>query len=519
MEGHMSSSVFSAWGTSHGLAKARPATPPPSSSLDLAPRMENSPASTGLVGYTSAASSVRLESSQDAMETTKPVLGSHTAARRTGSNPASARRQLSAFSSSMRTGSVSITEGNQHLALGRGSPAGSEALELRITSQLKQAQQQANTIRDAALAQVNSKLATMDQHQRRIDRSVAEIGGTCRGLSDELQQLIRKVNQLDSRMLEQKRHLEEDFRTKIADLEQTHWEHSSALRLSQGQGEDHKKTVEKKVNQLQLLVEDRFSNTNQDRHEEINDLTRRLADLEMHVSHQTAALELASSHRSLAKAANEDEGAPIGGNSDAFNRLTQRVEHLMQDSQDVHTQLSMTEERVNSLRTRLDTHDGNHRKLTDRVEGFDWNTRLKDTNNRVDDAQQKQLAQLEHLERLAARLESHENTVKEHAEKFANFDVIQEQNINIQGDGGDFEDSDMLASRLFDIDTRVQKLAMSVEALEGMSGFDSPNRVDGPQMQGLLNALSQVAPKMRDMNGDIDLLKAEVAKIRSEIEG
>jgi phage shock protein A len=254
----------------------------------------------------------------------------------------------------------------------------------------------------------------VESQQGKIDQSVAEMRGSYRGLSEELNQHIRYVSDLESRMSDVKRQLGEELRVKVAEIEQNHLTSSAALRSSASSGEDHSRKLEKRLSDLESLVGtcvDRLRNE-----PSVDDLNTRLAEMEAHMA-QVNTLALSGGHRDGGAAG--ELAVVSGAGAETASRLayaSEKIESLLGDSHEVHMQLAAQEERLNLLRTKIDTHDGNHRRLSDRMGGHDYQSLVRDIHIQIQDGAQKQSEHLETLKRVSERLDGSDQVIKGHVE-------------------------------------------------------------------------------------------------------
>ncbi|CAE8625903.1 unnamed protein product, partial [Polarella glacialis] len=133
-----------------------------------------------------------------------------------------------------------------------------EAMEEKFTAQINKVQQQSDRLRDAAFSRVDSKMSSMEALQPKLDRRLAELSGNYKGLSDEMQSQIRRIDQMDSRLWEWRHSFEEEIRAKFSELEQNHQQASSAVRLANATSEDSTKRVSRRLQRLEGLEQDRL---------------------------------------------------------------------------------------------------------------------------------------------------------------------------------------------------------------------------------------------------------------------
>ena len=115
-----------------------------------------------------------------------------------------------------------------------------------FTGQLKHLRD-ADKAREATIARLDTKCNSMASQQQRLERKIAELNGACSGIRDELPSQIRRIDQLDSRMWDWKKTLEEEPRAKFADIEQQLQQALSAYRISTSTSEDSHKKITTRI--------------------------------------------------------------------------------------------------------------------------------------------------------------------------------------------------------------------------------------------------------------------------------
>merc|ERR1719401_1414897 len=140
-----------------------------------------------------------------------------------------------------------------------------EGLEEKLVGQILRVQQQGDRLREAAFSRVDAKMGSMEALQPRFDRKLAELSGNYKGLSDEMQAQIRRIDQMDTRLWEWRHQLEDEMRGKFAEVEQSHQQVNSTIRLGNATNEDSMKRVQNRLRRLEGLIEERLGHS-----EEVN---------------------------------------------------------------------------------------------------------------------------------------------------------------------------------------------------------------------------------------------------------
>lgn len=277
-----------------------------------------------------------------------------------------------------------------------------EALEEKLTAQINRVQQQNDRFRDVAMSRVDSKMSTMEAAQPKIDRRLAELGGNYKGLSDEMQQQIRRVDQMDTRLSEWRRQLEEEIRGKLSDHDSNHQQLSSHVRVTSSANEDLMKRLQKRLSRLEGMVEERLGGMD-DAHQHLSNFHDRLSDMEScrHVDN-IAGQKMVSGEPQKHP---EHESAILTLESALVN-ADQKLDEMQREMHKDHTRVEAQEERLKSLRTQLEAKQEQLRVLTDRVERVDWDGRFKELSEQMHQMSRSKLHHDEKVELLERKLEN-----------------------------------------------------------------------------------------------------------------
>jgi len=267
---------------------------------------------------------------------------------RCGSTPGTAR--------SLAGGGVT-TKAVQDSALLTAVRRQMEALEDKLSGQIGRVQQQSDRLRDAALARVDSKLITMEALQPKLDRRLAELSGNYKGLSDEMQAQIRRLDQMDSRLWEWRHQLEEEVRSKFVDVEQNQQRVSSSVRVMTATNEDMLKRQNQRVQRIESILEERLQ-VHEETHNGLMCLQDRLDQLE-HTRLQELTLAGVSPVPTTPMDA-RDMALDSASTAVVETRLSDtclKMDTLVEELRDAHTRLEAQEERLKSLHTRVESRE------------------------------------------------------------------------------------------------------------------------------------------------------------------
>ncbi|CAE7277069.1 psbV, partial [Symbiodinium pilosum] len=93
-----------------------------------------------------------------------------------------------------------------------------ETFEEKVEKQISKLQVHGG--KDASLARLEEKVSAAEGLQPRVERRLAELSGNFKGLSDEMQAQIRRVDLLDDRRWEWRHQVEEEMQKKCQGYEQ-----------------------------------------------------------------------------------------------------------------------------------------------------------------------------------------------------------------------------------------------------------------------------------------------------------
>mmetsp|Transcript_50350 Transcript_50350/g.126820 ORF Transcript_50350/g.126820 Transcript_50350/m.126820 type:complete len:523 (+) Transcript_50350:74-1642(+) len=378
-----------------------------------------------------------------------------------------------------------------------------ELLEDKLTGQIARVQQQGEKLRDAAFTRYDTKLVTVETHQPKLDRRLAELSGNLRGLSDEMQCQIRRIDQSDSRLWEWRHQIEEEIKRRLGEMEKNYQEVSSTVRVMKTTGDD----VLKKYNQRLLKLESQMEEcvvSKEDTNESIMQLHTRLTDVEGTSCERARDLAICLNPEVSAGA------APVTSDArDASDRvlltsldakvhdLTLKMEALQSESNEFLSRVESQEERFKSLRTSADAKDEQFRQIGDRLEREDWEGRLNQIMSRIQGLDQSGVDQKEELQIMQNKLneseQAHEelgNAVRRLQER--GIAALAEMKLDESGElqaavGG--EEVAECTARLKECEDRVDALFCDVQSLRADQEL-------GSRVATVVSSLKDIAPKV-----------------------
>merc|ERR1719210_2508902 len=217
---------------------------------------------------------------------------------------------------------------------------------------------------------------------------------------------IRGIEAVDTRMWEWRERLSEEIRERLSEMERAYQTIASSVRVSKATNEDEHKKVQRRLNKLEGLIDERIAQGD----EMSQTLMNFHARVELVEDIHNTILTKSAMNGSPTKAS-IDTGESIA----LFNALeaqlgssVQKVEDLRQESQEIRMQMAMLEERYNFLRTVHEAKEDMCRCFADRLERENWDGRFKELQNRVNEINKDKIQHAEKLEIHQKIFEGHE---------------------------------------------------------------------------------------------------------------
>ena len=254
------------------------------------------------------------------------------------------------------------------------------------------------------------RVSALEAPQPRLEKRLAELDGKVKGLSDELQGQIRQVHLLDDRRWEWKQKMEEDLMAKCQGLQQQ----MQALVAS-----SRTLSLEEDSRQQRnwhSALEDGLSAAARER----NAMQQEVHEGFVNVCERLAALEVKSLEDLHRPVATDLATLDSPGNDVATEMLSKRLEDLekkledaVQDNFDIHQRHAAQEEQIRSLRTRFENREEQLRALGERVERSDWDVKLSQIRQALQEHHQERTLHSEKLELLSKRVEYQEHMLED----------------------------------------------------------------------------------------------------------
>eukprot|EP00930_Biecheleria_cincta_P059361 TRINITY_DN450_c0_g2_i1.p1 TRINITY_DN450_c0_g2~~TRINITY_DN450_c0_g2_i1.p1 ORF type:complete len:1592 (-),score=450.31 TRINITY_DN450_c0_g2_i1:86-4759(-) len=397
-----------------------------------------------------------------------------------------------------------------------------EAFEEKVGSQIERIHTQTERAREAQICRLEEKVTAAEGQQPKLDRRLAELGGNFKGLSDEMQSQIRRVDLMDDRLWEWRHQMEEELRCKYGEFEQNVQKVASSFRVMQSSIEDGQKRQQQRIQRLEEGVASRTT-SQEEIHEGFANVCARLEALEIRFEEEsqflanTSALAAADVPPHPAKLQNDELAVARCLNdglvsTSLYDLLSKRLEDLsgkvdssLQDAHDMHAGMALQEEQLRTLRTMFEAREEHIRALAERVDRGDWAANLKQIREALhEDGKQRQL-QAETSQVLSKKMEyleqAHEQLLSSHDQLAARLsqDVpMSELEERVEGMMALMQASE---ARL----DAVEALPLSRGAVTD-SGQESAAHV-----AQLVQQLKEIVPKVIDHDRSIRQLASDVA--------
>mmetsp|Transcript_106839 Transcript_106839/g.299128 ORF Transcript_106839/g.299128 Transcript_106839/m.299128 type:complete len:518 (+) Transcript_106839:92-1645(+) len=373
-----------------------------------------------------------------------------------------------------------------------------EALEEKFNGQFTRVQQQGEKLRETALARYDSKVSNLETNLPRVERRVAEISGNLRGLSDEVQCQIRRIDQADSRLWDWRHHLEEEIRAKFNEIDQHFQQVTSSMRVQKTMADDQFKKFTQRLHKLEGLVDERVT-ASEDTHQSIMQLHMRLTDVEDRDSERVREMAIALPTSGTATLAADMQGGTdhvaVVAMEAQCTEFARKIDHMQDEFHSILERLESQEERYKSMRTLSETKDEQYRVIADRLERENWDGRFKEVQSRLQQLDETRIAHTEELEILAKKLENEEQA---HDELGNVMRRMQERGAGVMAEFG-----------------------MTPDAFEDAAGHGDAG-AEGAMVKagasfGSAGALAmQVATRLRDSEGRMMALASELEAVRAD---
>lgn len=383
-----------------------------------------------------------------------------------------------------------------------------ESFEEKVGGQIStlRCQQQRDRLREAAITRLEEKMSSLEGHQPRLDQRLAELSGNFKGLSDEMQAQIRRVDLMDDRLWEWRHQIEEEFRQKYADFEHSINKVCSGVRVMASANEEGQRRLSQRVQALEEELRDRLdAKSIEPLHERLEVLEGRCQSLEEQAALEAASASLLQPDEPVARGVDAMEEAANAALLGLLERrvgdIADRLDQMIQDSREAHGKLAIQEEQQRTMRTLFEGGEERLRVLADRMDRGDWDKRLDQLRQAHQEESRQNLEQRERLELLGRRLEYQEQAHEElrNAQQLrASRDASPRLGADAAGAAPAFQE---WQGRVLQTEVNLGLLRSELEALRADADL-------APRVGELVASLKEVMPKVVAHDRAIQLLQA-----------
>ncbi|OLQ03745.1 hypothetical protein AK812_SmicGene13263 [Symbiodinium microadriaticum] len=360
-------------------------------------------------------------------------------------------------------------------------------VEERLNAQILRVQQQGDRLRDVALSRMEAKVGAFETLQPKFDRRIAELSGSVKGLSDEMQSQLRRVDQIDSRLWDWRHQLEEEIRGRLSEVEQTLQQTASSQRITKASAEDSAKKMATRLLRIEGVLEEHHANA-EDASTGIVQLHSRLEELEE--SHQ------------LRHAQHDEAFGAQAERLRAKEATSHKLDVLTQECNDFRSRLEVQEEKSRSMRTMQDTKDEQFRALVDRVERENFEGRLKALQSRIQEMEESGVQAKEQLQILQQGLERQEQNQQYQLGR------LPSPRMLAAAEPAEAGQSRVWQGRLDKLEEQLNSVQEQLEALRGEQSL-------APHISALVTQLKDITPKVISHDSDLQKLREKVQSLES----
>lgn len=403
-----------------------------------------------------------------------------------------------------------------------------EALEERLQSQITRLQHTGERDRETAVARLDAKVALVEAQQPQLDRRLAALSGNCKGLSDEMQEQIRRIDQMDSRCWDVQQQFEAELRARFGEAEQARKEADSSLRSLSAATDDAVGKLSAQLRRLESLVEGRLGYYDEVG-QSIAALGERVQELEAARLHDLA---LRSVEHLVPRARAEQELQPAMLDGGAYGAaaaaalearlamVSAQAEQFDREFKDLQAEVQAQGERLRSLRTLTDSKEELYRQA--KADRQDWETRAKELRELIQGLDRQRVAQREQLELLEKRTqrqgEAQEEMRVHLKHRFLERGVPLAEAVAPPlpaVDGAKVAEALRLTeewdSRLCGVEKRLERFGMDMRSVRADAEF-------APRVAALVETLSQVAPKVIDHEKVTKEVQQKVGDLEAKVD-
>lgn len=396
-----------------------------------------------------------------------------------------------------------------------------DSLEDKVESQMARVQEHGDRLREAAFSRLDGKVSSAEAMQLKFDRKLAELSGNYKGLSEETQCQIRRLDNIDAKLWDWRHQVDEETRSKFTEVDQHVQKLHATVSLNRATSEEAVGRLWTRMRRLENFMEERLGET--------EETTLNLANLDSRLQEIEAArlqdLTLAlPSQRDVT----EDQGPTLG--SDHLITLEAKVaeslrklEQTARDMEEFHTRLEAQEVRLSNLRVVLDSKEESYRSV--KLDRQDWESKTKELQQLTAELERQRLAQHERLEIFENKLVSQDKVCEE-----VRTDVVKLQDRKfleleaLRSEASPKDDDEGTQMSLLALDNSVEacldRLRSAEERIRSLADEVAKKGEDSdlaPRVTALVDMLSGVAPRVLEQENSVNQLIEKVGYLEGKV--
>lgn len=401
-----------------------------------------------------------------------------------------------------------------------------ESMEDKVEAQLVKVQQHGDRLREAAFSRLDSKVSSAEAMQLKFDRKLAELSGNYKGLSEEMQSQIRRLDGFDTKLWDWRHQVDEENRVKFAEVDSGVQKIMSQLNLNRATSEEAINRMWNRVRRLEEILEERLGMSDETSLN-IATLDSRLQEIEA-ARLQDLSLSLAGS-AALVPARERDADIVLPGDSGAAlvtleARVAESIRKFEQTSgetKDLQTRMEAQEVRLSTLRTMVDKKEESYR--VQKFDRQDWESKVKEFQHTAEGLERHRLRQNERLDIFENRLGSHDKVIEDVQNDVARLQDKTLLNLEAmsaaprEADGANKADLAILdktfeecSSRLTNTEEQIKFLGEELNMLRADADL-------APRVASVVDMLKNVAPKVMDQEMSVRELSEKMGYLEGKM--
>eukprot|EP00928_Gymnodinium_smaydae_P022563 TRINITY_DN18903_c0_g1_i1.p1 TRINITY_DN18903_c0_g1~~TRINITY_DN18903_c0_g1_i1.p1 ORF type:complete len:701 (-),score=116.34 TRINITY_DN18903_c0_g1_i1:98-2200(-) len=317
------------------------------------------------------------------------------------------------------------TSGSGRATPGDNASRHAELVEARLNAQLARVREshaaelsKSERASQVAMQRMDKKLLAHEGQHARIDRRVSELYGGFKGISDEMQDQIRRADAVDARLSEFRHEIEEEIRKKMVDFDGKLDEAMSKCRVRLASNEEVCKKLEAAMRRLEARGDQdtRLDMVAAEVHGRIDQLD------EAYQQHHETVAQLLIAQPMAGCASGGGRVTPplvaasqLGDVENKVQELAHAVDMLRNKAlgdEGWDARLQEHDVRIQGLRVKVESLDRHYANFSDRVRQ-DWESRIDHVHKSLQESHKKHADHAEHLQGLHQRSAHVEQAVEQ----------------------------------------------------------------------------------------------------------